>query len=73
MNHSRFTAVHDVVQALALEIGGQAADAFVKSLYKWPQYCEFGQTKDKQIRDRIVIGVHKDGTGVLAELTAWTL
>ncbi|CAI5671079.1 unnamed protein product [Oreochromis niloticus] len=33
----------------------QRAEAFLRSLYE--QHCEFGGSKDEQIRDRIVIGL----------------
>lgn len=36
---------------------GESVEAFVRSLYELAQYCEFGHTKDEQIRDRIVIGI----------------
>ncbi|XP_013882267.1 uncharacterized protein K02A2.6 [Austrofundulus limnaeus] len=36
---------------------GEPVEAFVRSLYELAQYCEFGGTKDEQIRDRIVIGI----------------
>ena len=32
-------------------------EAFVRSLYELAQHCEFGNSKDEQIRDRIVIGI----------------
>ena len=39
---------------------GESVEAFVRSLYELAQYCEFGRTKDEQIRDRIVIGISDD-------------
>ena len=36
---------------------GESVEAFVRNLYELAQYCEFGHTKDEQIRDRIVIGI----------------
>ena len=36
---------------------GESVEAFVRSLYELAQYCEFGRTKDEQIRDRIVFGI----------------
>lgn len=36
---------------------GESVEAFVRSLYELAQKCEFGHTKDEQIRDRIVIGI----------------
>ena len=35
----------------------KSVEASVRSLYELAQYCEFGHTKDEQIRDRIVIGI----------------
>ena len=36
---------------------GESVEAFVRGLYELAQYCEFGGTKEEQIRDRIVIGI----------------
>ncbi|CAL9693588.1 unnamed protein product [Knipowitschia caucasica] len=36
---------------------GESVEAFVRELYKLAEHCDFGQTKDEQIRDRIVIGI----------------
>ena len=36
---------------------GERVEAFVRSLYELAQYCEFRQTKEEKIRDRIVIGI----------------
>ena len=35
----------------------EPVEAFIRSLYELAQYCEFGGTKDEQIRDKIVIGI----------------
>ena len=32
-------------------------EAFVRNLYELAEHCEFGTQRDKQIRDRIVIGI----------------
>lgn len=36
---------------------GESVEAFVRSLYELAQHGEFGNCKDEQIRDRIVIGI----------------
>ncbi len=36
---------------------GKSVEAFVRCLYELAEFCEFGATKDEQIRDRIVIGI----------------
>ena len=35
---------------------GETAEAFIRSLYELAEFCDFGDTKEEQIRDRIVIG-----------------
>ena len=35
---------------------GESAEVFIRSLYDLAEYCDFGNTKYEQIRDRIVIG-----------------
>ena len=34
---------------------GESAQVFIRSLYDLAEYCDFGNSKDEQIRDRIVI------------------
>lgn len=36
---------------------GVLVEAFVRSMYKLVQHCEFGYSKDEQIRDLVVIGI----------------
>jgi hypothetical protein len=40
-----------------IQKGGESVEYFVRNLYELAEYCEFGTTKDEQIRDRIVIGM----------------
>ena len=35
---------------------GESAEVFIRSLFDLAKYCDFGNSKDKQIWDRIVIG-----------------
>ena len=35
---------------------GESAQVFIRSLYDLAEYCDFGNSKDEQIRDSIVIG-----------------
>ena len=35
---------------------GESAEVFIPSLYDLAEYCDLGNSKDEQIRDRIVIG-----------------
>ena len=36
---------------------GESVEAFFRNLYELAEHCEFGLAKDKQIHDRIVIGI----------------
>lgn len=36
---------------------GKSVEAFVRHLYELAEHCDFGDTKEEQVRDRIVIGI----------------
>lgn len=39
------------------QLQGENVEAFVRHLYELAERCDFGVTKEEQIRDRIVIGI----------------
>lgn len=59
---AHFVPKHNVIHQHACfhkwtQRAGEPVEAFVWSLYELVQHCEFGNSKDEQIRDRIVIGI----------------
>lgn len=36
---------------------GEQAETFIRALYDLSEHCDFGQTRDENIRDRIVVGI----------------
>lgn len=48
----------------------KGAEAFVRSLGKLAKYCDFEGTKDKQIRDKIVIGILNNDVSQKSQLEA---
>lgn len=51
-----FSTITSYTSGLAFISAGETAEQYIRVLYELEDHCEFGGKRDKQLRDRLVVG-----------------